>query len=296
MKLAVSTYSLSRWSGGLKEKTLEQVIDRVAEFGVSGVEYCDFFGDAPGNPFHATDKIRKHTEKAGLAPAGYATGSEFLVNHEVQKERIAFMKRQIDVAAALGCKTMRYDLTSGWNDKNTDIKGPRTFNSAVKYLVPAIRELADYGKSKGIVTSIENHGLFMQASARMEALMKAVNHKNYRLTMDMGNFLCVNDNPTKGAQRVAKYACMVHTKDFHVKKAELVPPNGWFTLPCGLALRGAIVGHGQLEIPKQLLALKKAGYKGFLSLEFEGVEEPIFAIQSGLDYLRRELKAIKALD
>lgn len=296
MKLAVSTYSLSRWSGGLKDKTLEQVIDRIAEFEVSGVEYCDFFGDQKDNPFHQTDKVRKHAEKRGLSPAGYATGAEFLVVAEKQAEAAAFIKRQIDHAAALGCKTMRYDLTRGWGEHAKGVKGPESFARALKYLTPVVRDIADYGKSKGVVTSIENHGLYMQDSKRIEKLMKAINHKNYRLTMDMGNFLCVNDNPTKAAQRLAKYACMVHTKDFHVKKAELVPPNGWFTLPCGLGLRGAIVGHGQLEIPKQLLALKKAGYKGFLSLEFEGIEEPIFAIQSGLDYLRRELKAIKALD
>jgi inosose dehydratase len=296
MKLAVSTYSLSGWSGGLKKKNLEQVIDQIAAFEVSGVEYCDFFGDVKGNPFHNTDKVRKHAGKRGLAPAGYATGSEFLVPHELQKERIAFMKRQIDIAAGLGCKTMRYDLTRGWGDQSKDIGGPQTFEAAVKYLTPAIREIADYGQSKKVVTSIENHGLYMQASKRMEKLMKMVNHKNYRLTMDMGNFLCVNDNPTKAAQLLAKHVCMVHTKDFFQKKTELRPPNGWFDLPCGFSLRGSIVGHGIIEIPKQLLALKKAGYKGFLSLEFEGIEEPIFAIESGLKYLRRELTAIKALN
>ncbi len=296
MKLAISTYSLSGWSGGLKSRTLEEVIAKIAEFEVSGVEFCDFFGDAHNNPFHKIDLVNKRVAKTGLTPAGYATGAEFLVSHEEQKARIDFIKRQIDVASALGCKTMRYDLTNGWGKYSKDVPGPRTFANALKHLVPAVREIADYGQTKKVITSIENHGWYMQNSKRIEKLITAVGHKYYRLTMDMGNFLCVNDNPTKAAQLLAKYACMVHTKDFHAKKKELMPPNGWFNTASDLALRGAIVGHGIIEIPKQLAALKKAGYKGFLSLEFEGIEEPIFAIKSGLDYLRRELKAIKALD
>ena len=42
----------------------------------------------------------------------------------------------------------------------------------------------------------------------------------------------------------------------------------------------------------QLRALKSAGYKGYLSLEFEGLEEPRGAIQLGLEYLRSELRKI----
>jgi sugar phosphate isomerase/epimerase len=296
MKLAISTYSLSSWSGGLKTRTLEEVIAKIAEFDVVGVEFCDFFGDAHNNPFHKIDLVNKRVAKTGLLPAGYATGWEFLVPLEEQKRRVDFIKRQIDVASALGCKTMRYDLTGGWGPHAKDVPGPRTFANALKHLVPVVREIADYGQVKKVVTSIENHGWYMQNSKRIEKLILAVGHKNYRLTMDMGNFLCVNDNPTKAAQLLAKYACMVHTKDFHVKKKGTQPPNGWFETASDLALRGAIVGHGVLEIPKQLAALKKANYKGFLSLEFEGIEDPIFAINSGLAYLRRELKALKAIE
>ena len=59
-----------------------------------------------------------------------------------------------------------------------------------------------------------------------------------------------------------------------------------------IALRGAIAGHGVLDLPAQLKLLKQAGYDGFVSLEFEGMEEPTQAITLGLDYLRATLKTL----
>ena len=65
-----------------------------------------------------------------------------------------------------------------------------------------------------------------------------------------------------------------------------MPPEGWFETPTEIALRGAIVGHGVIDIPAQLKLLKEAGYDHYLSLEFEGIEEPTKAITMGLAYLR----------
>ena len=44
-----------------------------------------------------------------------------------------------------------------------------------------------------------------------------------------------------------------------------------------------------LDLPAQLKLLKNVGYDGYLSLEFEGMEEPTQATALGLDYLRKIL-------
>jgi inosose dehydratase len=92
--------------------------------------------------------------------------------------------------------------------------------------------------------------------------------------------------------RLVKYAAMVHAKDFHVRPKKTIPPSGWFRTPKSIALRGAIVGHGAIDVPRQLRLIKKAGYDGYLSLEFEGMEEPMHGIRLGLEYLRGELAKI----
>ncbi|MCX5660965.1 MAG: sugar phosphate isomerase/epimerase [Planctomycetota bacterium] len=295
MKLAVSTYSLWRWRAENK-KTIEDALNWIAESGTGAVEFCNLDDKPAANPIKRAGELRKRCEKLGLAVAGYAVGGELLSPPEAQAKAVEQLKREVDTAAALGAKSMRHDVSRGWGENAKGLKGAQTFANALKVIVPALRDITTYGQSQGVKTSIENHGFYMQASERIEKLIKAVKHPNYGLTMDMGNFLCVNEDPVKAVARVAKYAVMCHTKDFHVRPKDRVPPSGWFNTPTEIALRGAIVGHGEINIPKQLAILKKAGYKGFLSLEFEGMEEPGAAVKLGLEYLRLQLKAIDALD
>jgi sugar phosphate isomerase/epimerase len=281
IQLAVSTYSLSRWKPRGKTPSLLRKIDRIAEFGVKAIE----FAGAPIDQKPAA--LRRRAEKAGLTVVSYCVGAELLVPAARQKQVVAQLKREVDVAAELGCPSMRHDVTRGF-DQYKRYRGRKTFAAALKIITPAIREVADYAQARGVITTVENHGFYMQAAERIEKLLLAVDHPNFALTMDMGNFLCVNDDPVAAVERLAKRAVMVHVKDFHVKLRKQAPAS-WLHTPTPIAIRGAIVGHGNVDIPAQLRALKGAGYDGYLSLEFEGLEEPTFAIAAGLDYLREQL-------
>src|SRR6266542_4289404 len=263
MKLAVSTYSLARWRRQ-NSKTLEDSLNWIADAGVAGAEFAGIDGD--GSTRQRAAQLRKHCDKLGLTIAGYCVGAELLRPTDEQRAVVRKLKEEVDVTGELGVRTMRHDVTRGFGDNATDLAGPRTFATALKVLVPAIRQIADYAAAKGIKTSLENHGFYMQAAQRVEKLLKAVKHPNFGLTIDLGNFLCVNDDPVAAVKRLSKWVIMAHAKDFHVRPKETMPPTGWFATPTKLALRGAICGHGVIDIPAQLNLLKKAGYDGWLSL------------------------------
>ena len=55
----------------------------------------------------------------------------------------------------------------------------------------------------------------------------------------------------------------------------------------GNYLRGTVLGHGIVPLKSCISALKKAGYEGVLSLEFEGPEETEYALKNGLDFLKK---------
>jgi len=61
----------------------------------------------------------------------------------------------------------------------------------------------------------------------------------------------------------------------------------YFSPRGGNYLRGAIIGHGDVPVVQCLGIMKTAGYDGVLSIEFEGMEEPLKAIGLGLANLRR---------
>lgn len=286
--LAVSTYSLlqHRRQHG---RSVADCLDWLADRGVEAVEFAGL-SDAPlDKPVPEARKLRRRCDKLGLRVAGYCVGAELLVPEAAQRQAVERLRREVDAAAELGCASMRHDITRGWGDHASDLSGARTFARALKVVVPAIRAVADHGADRGVVTSFENHGFYLQRPDRVAALLDAADHPNFRLTLDMGNFLCVNADPVDAVRRLARRAVMAHVKDFHVKSLRQSPGAGWFNTPAGIALRGAIVGHGAIDVPAQLRLLRKAKYHGFLSLEFEGLEDAPRAVEMGLDYLRRQL-------
>lgn len=284
MKLAVSTYSLWRWCRE-NGKTLEDSLAFIADTGARGVEFAGLDEAAKDDPLGRARTLKRRCDELKLAVPSYCVSAELLVPRENQRVVINELKVHVDVAAALGVTSMRHDVTRGFGDYSKGLGVAETFDAAVAHVVPAIREVADYAATKHIKTSLENHGFYMQAAERVERLIRAVDHENFRLTIDMGNFLCVNDDPVRAVARLAKYVVMAHVKDFHVRPKASMPPAGWFATPTDIALRGAIVGHGAIDIPAQLELLKNAGYDHFLSLEFEGIEDPATGVRMGLEYL-----------
>ena len=286
MNLAVSTYSLARWRKE-NNKTLEQSLAWIAdEAGVDAVEFAGAIADEGQDVMKRAAALRKRCDKLGLKVVSYCVGAELLVPEAQQRKVVEQLKKHVDAALEFGAPSMRHDVTWGFGKHSQGLRILETVDAAIKHVVPAIREVTDYGQLKKVKTSLENHGFFMQASKRVEKLIDAVNHPNFRLTIDLGNFLVVNEDCSSATRRLAKYTIMAHAKDFHVKPKKDIPPTGWFATPTDICLRGAIAGHGVLDLPAQLKLLKQAGYNGYVSLEFEGMEEPTQAVKLGLDYLR----------
>ena len=130
--------------------------------------------------------------------------------------------------------------------------------------------------------------------AEVKKLIEAVNHKNFGWLTDMGNFLCADEDPVHAMQTGAKMAVHAHAKDFHYKKqGEFLPKQGWFGTRGGNHLRGAIIGHGVVDVPACLRLLKEAGYDGWLSVEFEGMEDCIMALKADLENLKAMEAEIK---
>ena len=65
------------------------------------------------------------------------------------------------------------------------------------------------------------------------------------------------------------------------------PGSGWFGSRGGNYLRGTIIGHGNADAAKSLQLIRESGYDGYITVEFEGMEDNLQGIQLGLNNLRR---------
>ena len=283
MKFSVSSYSYSGLtnSGAYTERGL---IGLAKEQGFGGIEFAELHPADGEDKLAYAASLREEARRQGVRIVAYCVGADLLRDTDAE---IARLKVEVDVAAALGAPVMRHDASGGWGK---DMREQRGFRQALPILVRGYRAVTEYAETKGVRTCIENHGFFCQDSARVEAIVNGVQHKNFGALVDIGNFLCADEDPAVAVGNMAPYAFHVHCKDFHVKAGNtFVPPDGFFMTRGGNFLRGAIIGHGAVPVAQCLRLLKNAGYDGWFTVEFEGMEEPKRGVACGL----RTLQAIE---
>ncbi|MCU6712680.1 sugar phosphate isomerase/epimerase [Paenibacillus sp. J5C_2022] len=285
MKLGISTYSLNKaYQAG--ELTLPGTVRAIAEMGADHAEIVPLGVALPDEPA-LVEEIRNAASEAGIELSNYAIGANFAdLSDEDWEKEIERVKREVDVCAAMGIKRMRHDVASS---KDLSIMN---FLNQLPRLAEACRRIADYAKPLGITTSVENHGYFIQHSDRVQALVNTVDRENFRTTLDIGNFLCADENPAVAVARNVGIASMVHVKDFYYRPSYRNPGEGWFNTSSGNWLRGAVVGQGDIDMPHVLRIVKESGYDGYVSIEFEGMEECRKGTQMGFNYVKQMWESI----
>lgn len=280
MKIGVSSYSLLN---ALKsgEMTILEAIDWIARIGGEHVEIVPL-GFNLTDDSELIETIVRRASDAGLDISNYAVGADFIqkTQEEYEKEIQRVMK-EVEIASRLGVKRMRHDLA--WC-RDVSIG---SFLKELPRMVEACQRIADYAKSFDITTSIENHGYFVQASDRVQSLIIKVDRPNFKTTMDIGNFMCADEDPVAAVRKNVTFASMIHVKDFYLRKAFRLPGANWFKTTAGNYLRGAIIGHGDIDMAEVLSVIKQAGYDGYLSVEFEGMEECKLGTKLGLENIKK---------
>jgi len=281
MKLGMSSYSLQAAISS-KKMTILDVVQWVADLGAAHIEIVPIGFNLLEDPKLA-DAIRQKAEETGIEISNYAIGANFLTaTTEEFEQEIERVKQEVDIANRLGVKRMRHDVA--WKSPNEiSIKD---FESDLPKMAEACARIADYASQYGIVTSVENHGYYVQASDRVQRLINTVNKDNFKTTLDTGNFLCVDEDPVAAVKNNIGYASMVHVKDFYKRTSKPGLGEGWFPTSNGNYLRGAITGHGDINLPEVIKAIKQAGYDGYLSIEFEGMEDCYKAAKISYDNVR----------
>ncbi len=133
-------------------------------------------------------------------------------------------------------------------------------------MIAALRATAQEAEQHGVRLVLENHnhGGFVQTSSDVQAILTAVGSRALGLLLDTGNYL---DGVASITQTV-QFAWHVHAKFTSVS------PDG----------RDARIDHDAV-----LALLRAAGYRGCLSVEYEGAESGTTAVPRALAYLRAAL-------
>jgi sugar phosphate isomerase/epimerase len=234
------------------------------------------------------ERIQAASARTGISISGLCMGASFVdMSADARARQIEQVKAHVRLCERLGARFLRHDVVP-WALRPTDTAHvEREFAG----LVDACREIAEYAAGHGVVTSVENHGFFMNSSERVLRLLHAVDHPNFRFTVDVGNFLCVDEDPHVASRRSLPFASVVHLKDFYVRRHE--PGPNWLRTYGGQFIRGAVFGFGDLDTRALLADVLASGYDGFVSLEYEGGEPTLYGCEVGLGNIRRMLRELK---
>lgn len=294
MQLGFSTWCFHKQLGDGSMSILD-VIDWIAasegtHMEIATVAFADDNGgdEAPidDNP-ELVAAIKKHAAEKKVTLSGMCIGAQFLdLDPKAYTAEMERVKRHVDVCADLGIGYLRHDVAP-WGKHAAD---QAEFEAALPILAAASKEIAKYAAQFGITTSVENHGMFMNGSKRIRRLIYLVDEPNFKTTLDIGNFMCVDEDAYAATIQNLPLASVVQLKDFFVRDFE--PGPGWLATAGGHWLLGSIVGHGDLPVRRILAAVKASGFDGFLSIEFEGLEDSVLGAAKSAANINRILSSV----
>ena len=258
MRIGLSAFSYKRFLYGQAEPkmTLPEFVDRAAKLGIDGVELTEYFFPRP-LPEDYMVKLRRQCFVAGLDVTATAMRNEFTRNPGPERDaEIASCKAWIDRTAELGAPCIR--IFAG------GVQQGQAPEQALRNAVAAIEECCDYAGARGITLALENHGGIVRDADGVLALVRAVKSEWFGVNLDVGNFR--TRDPYDDLARCAPYAVTVHFK------TEVTPLNATTR---------------ETDYRRVARILRTAGYRGYVTLEYEGSGPPLTVVPSALVRMRR---------
>ncbi|MBI1839517.1 MAG: sugar phosphate isomerase/epimerase [Verrucomicrobia bacterium] len=233
-------------------------IDFCAEHRCEGAELTSYYFPPDADDAYFL-KVKRHAFLRGVTISGSAVGNTFTHPPGPKRDQeVASVKKWIDRAALMGAPHIR--VFAGGMQAGT------TPAEARGHCVSAMEEVGDYAAKKGVFLGIENHGGIVEDAEGLLAIVKAVKNPWVGINLDTGNFHTIN--PFDDLERCAPYAVNVQYKAEMKSKGESPKPS---------------------DMPRVMNLLRKSGYQGFVTLEYESAEDPWQAVPRILDSMRAEL-------
>ncbi len=269
--VCVSTYSY--WHFRTPKYPIEKVIENAARLGFDGVEILHRQMDNETIPY--LNKLKRLAFVNGLSLPMLSIHQDFVSDKpEDRKKDIEHTKKCIRMAAQMGIPAIR--LNSGrWGtipsfDDLMKVKGQEppipgyTEEDAIKWCIDSIAECLIEAENAGVVLALENHwGLTTKVEGLLKIYKALADNPWMGLNMDTGNFV---GDPYSQIEQLAPYATIVQAKTYY-------GGGEWYTL--------------DLDYQRIAGILRKNNFKGFVSLEMEGKEDPETAVPKSLAVLRK---------
>jgi sugar phosphate isomerase/epimerase len=237
------------WCDGLTDQQIGRIAEQVARLGlkVSNINAnCTFgyYSDAPPEPFFEPSVISR--------------------NPESRAWRIAYTKRALDLAAAVGSPACC--ITSGKCLNGVPPELART------YLIEALQELLDYAARVGAKLALEYEpALYIERTQELVDLIAELGDPSLGANLDIGHVVVAGEDPVWAVNALQGHIHGLHFEDIRdAKHYHRVP------------------GEGDMDFRAVTDALAAGGYDGFITWElYTADEDPDAACEATWRYCCR---------
>ena len=272
-KLGISTYSY--WHFKDPKVSVQTVIEKSAEIGVHGVDILHRQLDSEERSYLQSLKRAAFTN--GLDLICLSIHQDFVEETaESRKKNVEHTIRCIELAYEMGIPSMR--INSGrWNtiasfDELMAKRGiepvlpGHTEDEGFKWCIDCIEQCLPKAQECGVIMALENHWGLTRTPEGLLRILNAIKSPWLSGLMDTGNFL---EDPYPKLEQIAPRVSFVQAKTYY-------GGGEWYTL--------------DLDYKRIAKILGDVGYKGYVSLEYEGRENPDIAVPKSIQMLRKAFK------
>ncbi len=269
--IGVSTYSFWQFNGPKEDVSMEYCLEKAAAMGFDGVELLLVQMTSEDNAY--LQKIKRKALHGGLDLYGFSTHQGFLrPDKDYRRENIDKTIHQIELAYALGIPTMRLN-TGRWGtiDNFDDLMANKgiepipegyTEDQGYQWVIDSIEQCLPTAEKCGVVLGLENHWGLGRTAKGVRKIVDTIDSPWLRVTLDTGNFL---QDSYQQMKSLAPDAVLLQAKTYQ-------GGGKWYSLDLDYAKIGEI--------------MRQVDYRGYVSLEFEGNNDPLTAIPKSLKLLR----------
>ncbi len=269
VKFGVSTYSY--WHFRPPKISINSIIEKAAMLGIEGVDILHRQMESEENGY--LQRIKRHAFIHGIDLINLSIHQDFVdPDPEVRKQNIDHTIHCIELAAKMGIPCIR--LNSGrWNtiksfDDLMAAKGIEpviegfTEDDGFTWCIDSIEKCLPSAQENGVLLALENHWGLTRSPEGLLRIHDTINSPWLGILMDTGNFL---ENPYEKLEIIAPKTVFVQAKTYY-------GGGEWYTL--------------DLDYKRIAGILKKHNYHGYVSLEFEGKENPESGVAKSIAMLR----------
>lgn len=257
-----------------------QAVDYVASLGVAGIEPYPM-AELKTPDRAAARRVADYAREKGLHMPCFSTAAH--MTGEKAPSEIERLCGYADVCAEMGVAYLHHTLIPKLEPAGV----PRDMDAAIDEAAENARVVFDYAQSVGVQCVYEDQGYCVNGIRRFEYFLHALD-RPAGVVADLGNILFVGERAQDFVGRFAPFVRHVHVKDYLFKDGRMdYPGDRWFKARGGDYLRGTVIGHGVIPFRRVMAQLIEAGYDGWYSMEYDGLEDIKTAHMLGLDNMRR---------